>query len=366
MDASGSKTLPEAYEFFTSIYPNAFYFILTTITTVGYGDITGSTSPEYIFSMFVEFIGLTFFSLLTGTISVMFSSDQSFESLINARMEELDLWLLRLENCNSKEKIPNNLYHSIKVFIEDAFIHDYNLIIEEFAFYTELPASIQNQISESLFKTFKANFHNFFLNTDIGFQHQLIVSMYCRIYEPGKTIVSCGQKFNEIFFISKGSAIFYDPKGVTPFLQLPQYSFFGEYQILFDLRANFVVKVGGKERAGDVADEAQRTMFLCASQKTVDRLFELFPKSKIVVQKRALERRAVFVSHLEKLEVFLKKKQKKMKKIQSMRRRRERKQIGHESLSSDDSDTESDQEQKELNPNWPEEDTELSDEQNDF
>lgn len=67
--------------------------------------------------------------------------------------------------------------------------------------------------------------------------------------------MSYGQKFNEIFFISKGSAIFYDPKGVTPFLQLPQYSFFGEYQILFDLRSNFVVKVGGKERAGEFADE---------------------------------------------------------------------------------------------------------------
>ena len=194
-------------------------------------------------------------------------------------MEELDMWLLRLENCNSKEKIPNNLYHSIKVFIEDAFIHDYNLIIEEFQFYDELPASIQNQISNSLFKTFKLNFHNFFLNTDVGFQHQLIVSMYCRIYEPGKIIINSGQKFNEIFFISKGSAILYDAKGVTPFLQLPQYSFFGEYQILFDLRANFVIKVGGKERMGDYTENQERTMFLCASRSKVKKLFELFPKS---------------------------------------------------------------------------------------
>lgn len=200
------------------IYINAFYFILTTITTVGYGDISGSTTAEYLFSMAVEFIGLTFFSFLTGTISVMFSGDQSFESLINARMEELDLWLLRLENCNKEEKIPNKLYHSIKEFIQDAFVYDFNLIIEEFSFYNELPASIQNQISESLFKTFKNQFNNFFLNTDIGFQHQLIVNMYCRIYEPGKTIISHGQKLNEMYFISKGSAVFYDQKGVTPFL----------------------------------------------------------------------------------------------------------------------------------------------------
>jgi len=105
------------FDFVVEIYANAFYFILTTITTVGYGDITGNTTPELLFSMIVEFVGLTFFSFLTGTISVMFSGDQSFESLINARMEQLDLWLLRLENCNKEEKIPNRLYHSIKEFI---------------------------------------------------------------------------------------------------------------------------------------------------------------------------------------------------------------------------------------------------------
>ena len=57
------------------IFVNAAYFILTTITTVGYGDISGSTTEEYGFSMCVEFIGLTFFSLLTGTINVMFSGN---------------------------------------------------------------------------------------------------------------------------------------------------------------------------------------------------------------------------------------------------------------------------------------------------
>lgn len=61
------------YDNMFTIYINATYFILTTITTTGYGDITGTTTSEYLFSMCVEFIGLTFFSFLTGTISVMFS-----------------------------------------------------------------------------------------------------------------------------------------------------------------------------------------------------------------------------------------------------------------------------------------------------
>jgi len=139
--ATGDPTLV-AYDFKIEIYVNAFYFILTTITTVGYGDINGTTTYELLFSMCVEFVGLTFFSFLTGTISVMFSGDQSFESLINAHMEQLDLWLLRLQNCNRDENIPNQLYHSIKEFIQDAFVYDYNLIIEEFNFYKELPAQL--------------------------------------------------------------------------------------------------------------------------------------------------------------------------------------------------------------------------------
>jgi hypothetical protein len=53
----------------------SFYFILQTITTVGYGDSCGTTTIEFIFTMIVEFIGLTFFSFLTGTISSMFSGD---------------------------------------------------------------------------------------------------------------------------------------------------------------------------------------------------------------------------------------------------------------------------------------------------
>ena len=91
-----------SYDYVKDLYSLAFYFVLTTITTVGYGDVYGHTTAEYLFSMCVEFVGLTFFSFLTGTISLMFSGDQSFESLINARMEQLDLWLLRLENCNKE------------------------------------------------------------------------------------------------------------------------------------------------------------------------------------------------------------------------------------------------------------------------
>ena len=52
---------------------------------------------------------------------------------------------------------------------------------------------------------------------------------------------------------------------------------------MFDLRSNFVVKVGGKEDLNKQTAKQDRTTFLCVSQQIFERLFELFPKSKIVV-----------------------------------------------------------------------------------
>jgi len=58
----------------------------------------------------------------------------------------------------------------------------------------------------------------------------------------------------------------YDSRGITPFLQLPQYSWFGEYQLMFDLRATFGIKVGGKEDFEMKTSKEERTFFLCVTK----------------------------------------------------------------------------------------------------
>jgi hypothetical protein len=88
---------------------------------------------------------------------------------------------------------------------------------------------------------------------------------------------------------------------------------------MFDLRSTFVVKVGGKEDFLKQTAKQDRTTFLCVSQEVFENLFDQFPKSKIVIQKRALERRRVFMDHLELLEKFLDKKAEKMARMKEKR-----------------------------------------------
>ena len=113
----------------------AFYWIFEVITTVGYGDYTGATQSEYIFSILAEFIGLTFFSFFMGTITTIFSISDSFEDLIEHKLDSLDMWIKKIEKSNRPYHIQPNLYNAIRSYVEHAFKFDFNLVVEEFEFY---------------------------------------------------------------------------------------------------------------------------------------------------------------------------------------------------------------------------------------
>jgi len=82
------------------VYIHAFYFVMTTVTTVGYGDIGGTQTSEYLFCMAIEFVGLSFFSFLMGSINQLVSVSTSFDQIINQHLENLDIWLRKLEQSS--------------------------------------------------------------------------------------------------------------------------------------------------------------------------------------------------------------------------------------------------------------------------
>ena len=50
-------------------YLTSFYFTITTITTVGYGDISATNAIEQVFCIAVMFIGVISFSFASGSLA---------------------------------------------------------------------------------------------------------------------------------------------------------------------------------------------------------------------------------------------------------------------------------------------------------
>lgn len=67
------------------IYLIAVYFAVTTITTVGYGDISAKNEVERIFCLIIMIIGVTLFSTAASTITSIMSSYDETSAKFNER-----------------------------------------------------------------------------------------------------------------------------------------------------------------------------------------------------------------------------------------------------------------------------------------
>ena len=186
------------------LYIFSFYWIMETISTVGYGDYSGSTKAEYLFSMLVEFTGLAFFSLLMFIIDKVFKEEFSFERYIDTKFEQLTIWITRIEKGNKPKFINPILFMEMRKSLEVSFAYDFNVIIEEFPFYQQLIPRDQTEVIKKLFGSFLEKFEHFFNGCEQGFINEMVINMYARTYRPGSVIYKQGTKMREVCFIYQG------------------------------------------------------------------------------------------------------------------------------------------------------------------
>ena len=97
--------------------------------------------------------------------------------------------------------------------------------------------------STRTFRDFEKSFNHFFEECERGFTNDLIINMLCRIYIPGKIVISYKANVKEMFFIRQGLVDVYNNenddmevnpgggrhKKQKPILYLPKYSYFGDF-----------------------------------------------------------------------------------------------------------------------------------------
>ena len=66
------------------------YFTVTTITTVGFGDITPGTENEKLYLIFLMIVGVVSFSFATGSLSSILANLDSHNAIFKEKVAVLD------------------------------------------------------------------------------------------------------------------------------------------------------------------------------------------------------------------------------------------------------------------------------------
>ena len=111
--------------------------------------------------MAVEFIGIGFFSFLMGSINNILVQESKLQDIIDEKIEDLDIWLRRLDKSRNNKHLPKGLYDNIKNYVEASFLLDFNLI-HSYEFFVQLKPKLRYKLIDELFGNFKQNFYYMF------------------------------------------------------------------------------------------------------------------------------------------------------------------------------------------------------------
>lgn len=89
-------------------YLAALYWAMTTLTTVGYGDVLPTSDNERLYAMLAMIIGGSFYGYIIGSMTSVITDMDIDARAFNERMEMLDAWL------EFHEKIPTLLKRRIR------------------------------------------------------------------------------------------------------------------------------------------------------------------------------------------------------------------------------------------------------------
>ena len=163
---------------------------MTTLTTVGYGDIYGQTEQEYIYTMIVEFIGILVFSIIMSTVNTFLSAQGDID-IVEAKSDQVDVWLVKLDNSRMSKSLPKILYDKIKVYIQESLTHDHKKLIDGYEFLMQLKPRLRYELIKELFEPMIRDFDHMFRyiddkgtvsETGTEFLTFFVSMLYCRVF----------------------------------------------------------------------------------------------------------------------------------------------------------------------------------------
>ncbi|XP_042300612.1 potassium voltage-gated channel subfamily H member 7 isoform X3 [Sceloporus undulatus] len=177
-------------------YVTALYFTFSSLTSVGFGNVSPNTNSEKIFSICVMLIGSLMYASIFGNVSAIIQRLYSGTARYHMQM-------LRVKEFIRFHQIPNPLRQRLEEYFQHAWTYtngiDMNMEVLK-GFPECLQADICLHLNQTLLQNCKA-----FQGASKGCLRALAMKFKTTHAPPGDTLVHCGDVLTALYFLSRGS-----------------------------------------------------------------------------------------------------------------------------------------------------------------
>ncbi|KAL3315465.1 Potassium voltage-gated channel subfamily H member 7 [Cichlidogyrus casuarinus] len=178
-----------------SRYVTALYFTMSSLTSVGFGNVAPTTNAEKVFSICVMLIGSLMYAGIFGHVSAIIQQLYSGTARYHTQM-------LRVKEFIRFHQIPNPLRQRLEEYFQHAWSYtngiDMNLVLSSF------PECIQADICLHLNRNLLAKSPAFSKGSE-GYLRTLSLKFKTTHVPPGDTLIYCGDVLSALYFVVRGS-----------------------------------------------------------------------------------------------------------------------------------------------------------------
>ena len=181
---------------FIDIYLASFYFIIATMTSVGYGDIVCISLEETFFQIILLSIGLVAYSWIISTVGDYVKNQSRANINYNRDMTKLEE--IRIAYPNMPFKLYKKIQQHIRRMLTQNQKYEYNILINSLPYY------LQNSVLLQIHKN-EIDHFRFFKHCDNSDFILKVLTHFIPIFSKQNIVlVGEGELFENIFFVKNG------------------------------------------------------------------------------------------------------------------------------------------------------------------
>jgi hypothetical protein len=214
------------------LYLLSLYWVLTTATTVGFGDITPGNVNEYVYSLFVMLIGASLFAYAIATMASLISDLNLSRVAFWNRVETVQSYL-------RSRSVDADVSHEVRRYYE--YLWEKHRGLNENSLLVDLPPPLRLKVLEELLRELLPNVPVFRLAPD-ALRIELLHSLEPMVMPPGSYLVREGEVSDGIYFVAAGTAEVLGSGGDAPNTLLHPGDYFGDLSLMLGERRGGSVK----------------------------------------------------------------------------------------------------------------------------